>query len=284
MQDRVAGDQAGKPAIILRNIRLKAAFNGAAYQGWQIQPGRPTVQGTLTEAISRLIGEEVKLIGSGRTDAGTHARGLVCNFKTGCRIPLKAWVPALNRILPPDLRILSASRAGMDFHARISARSKVYRYQIHCGKVIPPHLSFEHFHYPCPIDLKIMQEAAHRFLGEHDFASFAARSGKKKASDKDGPAAGRDLETNTVRTIFGCSLKKAGPRLIFTVEGSGFLHHMVRNMVGTLLELGRGRIQMEQFLDLLETRDRTRAGFTVPAHGLILMRVNYPKSRDRRGI
>ncbi len=275
MQDRISGHQARKPLKAPRNIKLRIAFSGFKYHGWQIQPGRPTVQGILTSAIEKITGESVKLIGSGRTDSGTHARELVCNFTTFARLPDSAWIPALNRVLPNDIRILAAHRAPQDFHARHSAKSKVYRYQIYCGQVLPPHLAPEHFHYPGAINLKIMEEAALLFIGEHDFASFAARSGKKKAGDAGVPGSGQDRDANTIRIIYRCELKKKGQRLLFTVEGSGFLHHMVRNMVGTLLELGRNRISLEQFRGLLETRDRTQAGFTVPAHGLILLRVRY---------
>jgi len=275
MQNRISGHQARKPVEAQRNIKLCIAFNGAGYQGWQIQPGRPTVQGILTSSIEKITGERVKLIGSGRTDSGTHAREMVCNFSTGVRIPDSAWLPALNRILPVDIRVLSVHRVPEDFHARHSAKSKVYRYQIYCGQVLPPHLAPDHFHYPCPVNLEAMKEAARLFIGEHDFASFAARSGKKKARDSAEHGSSWNTITHTTRTIFRCELKKQGRRLQLTVEGNGFLHHMVRNMVGTLLELGRNRINLEQFRGLLETRDRTQAGFTAPAHGLILLQVRY---------
>jgi tRNA pseudouridine38-40 synthase len=275
MQDRISGHQARKPVKAQRNIKLRIAFSGSEYNGWQTQPGKPTVQGILTSAIEKIARECVKLNGSGRTDSGTHARELVCNFMTAAGLPDSAWVPALNRVLPEDIRVLSACRVPSGFHARHCAKSKIYRYQIYCGQVLPPNLASEHFHYPLPINLKIMVEAARFFVGEHDFASFAARSGRKKARDPGESGSGGDLETNTTRTIYRCTLTKRGRRLLFTVEGNGFLHHMVRNMVGTLLELGRSRITLEQFRDLLETRDRTQAGFTVPSRGLILVRVRY---------
>ncbi len=161
---------------------------------------------------------------------------------------------------PPDIRVLSARAVPADFHARRSARSKIYRYQIYRGAILPPHLAREHFHYPYPIDLSIMKKAVEFFVGAHDFASFAAKG------------AGRD---NTVRRIYSCRLKSFGHRLIFVVEGNGFLHHMVRNMVGTILELGRGQMSLPEFEALFTVRDRTRAGFTAPAHGLILTKVNY---------
>jgi tRNA pseudouridine38-40 synthase len=243
-----------------RNIKLVIGFDGTVYHGWQLQKQHATVQGELCEAIRKITGEHTIPSGSGRTDAGTHARGFVASFKTASRIPAGSLVHALNSVLPPDIRILSAREVQADFHARCSARSKIYRYQIYRGHVIPPHLAREHFHFPYPIDIGIMRRAAELFVGEHDFASFAAKlSGQE----------------NTVRRIFSCRLKSAGLRLTLTVEGSGFLHHMVRNMVGTLLELGRGLIAFPEFEGLFQCRDRTLAGFTAPAHGLILLKVRY---------
>lgn len=251
-----------------RNIKLILAFEGAAYHGWQMQKGRPTVQGLLREAIGRVTGVPVTPMGSGRTDSGTHARGLAANFVTETGIPLPNLVRALNGQLPRDIRILSARTVPPDFHARLSARSKVYRYQIYRGAVMPPHLARDHMHYPYPLDIARMQRAAGFFVGEHDFASFAAAPTKSERETRKRPP-------DTRRRIFRCELKSRGRHLALTVEGDGFLHHMVRNMVGTLCELGRGRLSFQQFTDLFELRDRTRAGFTAPAHGLILMRVKY---------
>jgi tRNA pseudouridine38-40 synthase len=246
--------------IFPRNIRLVLGFDGTGYHGWQIQERQKTVQGELRDAIQKITGEDVVPIGSGRTDAGTHARAFVANYSTNARIPARNLVRALNSVLPFDIRVLSAKDAPPGFHARRSARSKIYRYQLYRGDVMPPHLAREHFHYPYPIDLSAMQQAATLFAGSHDFASFAASGGTTRT---------------TVRHIFHCRLHGTGHRLIFTVEGNGFLHHMVRNMVGTLLELGRGLITPAEFEDLFTIRDRTRAGFTAPSHGLILMKVNY---------
>jgi tRNA pseudouridine38-40 synthase len=261
MQDRKPGDQARQP-LGKRNIRLKVAFDGTAYHGWQIQQDAPTIQGFIAEALARITGEKVAVTGSGRTDSGTHARGLVANFFTGSRIAPAKLLRALNAILPRDIRILSARYVQVSFHARKSASSKVYRYQVYLGEVMPPHLAREYFHYPYPVQLEKMQAAARLFPGEHDFASFAKTN---------------ESITNTVRYIYKCELKKTGRRLLLTVEGNGFLHHMVRNMAGTLLEVGRGTIEMEQFRALFANRDRNLAGFTAPAHGLILLRVYYKK-------
>jgi tRNA pseudouridine38-40 synthase len=242
-----------------RNIRLVLAFDGAGYCGWQIQKDQPTVQGFVSEAIRRITGEQTNLTGSGRTDSGTHARGLVANFHTNSKIEPKKLVPALNSILPRDIRILSARRVPDSFHARRDARSKVYRYQTYLGPVLMPHMMREFFHFPYPIDVPKMERAARRFLGDHDFACFA----------KSPPV------PNTIRRILRCNLQKKGQRLSLIVEGNGFLHHMVRNMAGTLLEIGRGAMTLSEFRELFKKRDRTFAGFTAPAHGLILLKVKY---------
>jgi len=286
MQGRVAGDKAGQPVSHSQNIRIVLAFDGTSYAGWQVQPDRPTIQGIVREAIERTSGELVKLTGSGRTDAGTHARGLVANFLTSSRMPSSAWVPALNRLLPEDIRVLSARSVPQCFHARLSARSKVYRYQVYRGPVLPPHRARDHYHYPYSLDLSTLRRAARMFEGEHDFASFAAHSGERndrraQVGGAGSPTASRrksakgDASPDTVRRILSCRAEIRGSNLIFQVEGNGFLHHMVRNMVGTLLEVGRGRISLGQFEELLRTRDRTQAGFTAPAHGLTLVRVRY---------
>jgi len=295
MQGRIAGHKARQPLRPVRNIRLVLAFDGAAFHGWQLQPGKPTIQQAVMDAIERVSGERVVLTGSGRTDAGTHARGLVANFTTNARMPAEAWVPALNCLLHRDIRVLSSRRVPLAFHARLAAQSKIYCYQIYRGPVIPPHLAREHFHYPYALDVRLMERAAQSFVGEHDFAGFAAKSGlrpekqcagsrstaegglsERHHEQTSGPPGRReDVKVSTVRRILSCGLKSRGLRLIFTVEGNGFLHHMVRNMAGTLLDLGRGKMTFEQFEQLFEKRDRTLAGFTAPAHGLILLRVRY---------
>jgi tRNA pseudouridine38-40 synthase len=244
----------------VRNIRLVLGFDGTSYHGWQIQERQKTVQGELRDALLKITRERIVPVGSGRTDAGTHARAFVAGFTTAARIPPANLVRALNSVLPPDIRVFSARAVPHEFHARRCARSKIYRYQIYRGAILPPHLAREHFHFPYPIDLAIMNRAAELLAGSHDFASFAAKGGAGK---------------NTVRHIFRCGFKSTGHRLVFTIEGSGFLHHMVRNIVGTLLELGRGQMTIDEFDALFERRDRTLAGFTVPAHGLVLLKVRY---------
>jgi len=243
-----------------RNIRLVIAFDGTAYSGWQTQRNSPSIQGVVSAALAGITGETISLTGSGRTDAGTHARGLVANFFTGSKIPADRFLLALNSMLPRDIRILTARDVPLDFHARKNARSKIYRYQIYNGSILPPHLIREYFHFPYRLDFDRMAAAARLFPGEHDFAGYA----------KTGSGV-----SNTVRRIFRCDLRRQGAQVYLTVEGNGFLHHMVRNMAGTLLEVGRGRISLSDFAALFEKRDRTLAGFTAPAHGLILVKVRY---------
>jgi tRNA pseudouridine38-40 synthase len=254
----------------MRNVKLTVAFDGTGYQGWQVQPGVRTVQGALIEAVARVTGEKPAVHGSGRTDSGVHARALVANFQTASRIPTSQLVKALNASLPRDIRVLSASQVPDSFHARISAKSKIYRYKVYRGAVMPPHLAREFYHYPYPIDLKTIRDGIRILQGEHDFASFAAKSGKVERTPGS-PAQDR----STIRILFRAEIRVSGKSLIFTFEGSGFLHHMVRNMVGTLLELGRARFTLPQISDLLQKRDRTLAGFTAPAHGLLLWKVKY---------
>ncbi len=260
----------------IRKLRLRVAFDGTGYAGWQIQKEQPTVQGTLASAIRTITGESVTLVGSGRTDAGTHARGLVASFSTCSRIAPAALVRALNSTLPPDIRVLSARRVSATFDARRSAQRKTYRYQIYCGKVMPPHLAREHFHYPYPIDLPRMQRACPVFVGEHDFAAFAAAGREKE-----------NVPKSTIRTIYRCDLTRRGLRLLLTVEGNGFLQHMVRNIAGTLLEVGRGRTNAEDIAALIQTGHRSGPRFTAPAHGLVLLKVTYrsrPASNTKPGI
>lgn len=249
----------------IRNIRLTLAYEGAGYHGWQIQQDQPTIQGLVRDAIQRITGEKISLIGSGRTDAGTHARRLVANFRTKSSIDAARLLRALNGMLPSDIRVIRAQQVHADFHAQRDASSKIYRYQIYTGAILPPHLAREFFHFPHPLDIALMQRAAKIFAGRHDFASFA------KAASTAGIA-------STVRTVYRSELARRGHGLIYTVEGNGFLHHMVRNLVGTLIEVGRSRMTLKELRELFALHDRRRAGFTAPAHGLVLMRVCYARA------
>lgn len=263
----------------MRNLKLTLAYDGADFSGWQVQAGRATIQGTLATAIGRLTGENVLPQGSGRTDAGVHALAQVATFTTASEIPTENWAKVLNDILPESIRVLEVSAAPLDFHARKSARAKTYRYRIHRGNVCPPFLARYVWHYPFPLDEAAMISAAGLVVGERDFTSFAAvdperveRISAAEALNHDG--APRDVISN-IRTISSSAWIRDGEELIYTVRGNGFLHHMVRNLVGTFILVGKGTLTGEDFARILAARNRSAAGATAPAAGLYLVGVEY---------
>jgi len=255
----------------VRNFRLILSYDGADLAGWQVQPGRTTVQGALASAIGRLTGENVLPQGSGRTDAGVHALAQVASFATASTIPVENWVKALNDILPPSIRVLEVTEAAPEFHARKSARAKTYRYRIHRGAICPPFLARYVWHYPYPLEESAMVAAARVVVGEHDFTSFAAVDAERMER----MASSENVSATNVRTIFASSWTREGEELIYTVRGNGFLHHMVRNLVGTFLLVGKGTVSLEDLRRILEARERTAAGATAPASGLYLVEVEY---------
>jgi tRNA pseudouridine38-40 synthase len=255
----------------VRNLRLTLSYDGADLAGWQVQPGRATVQGALASAIGRLSGENVLPQGSGRTDAGVHALAQVASFATASTIPTENWIQALNDILPASIRVLEVTEAAPEFHARKSARAKTYRYRIHRGAICPPFLARYVWHYPYPLEEPAMVAAARVVVGEHDFTSFAAVDAERVER----MAAGEDVHTTNIRTIFASSWTREGEELIYSVRGSGFLHHMVRNLVGTFLLVGKGTVRLEDLRRILDARERTAAGATAPASGLYLVEVEY---------
>ncbi len=257
----------------MRNLRLILAYDGTDFHGWQIQPRAVTVQGLLTQTLESLLSETVQVFGSGRTDAGVHAEGQVANFKTASTLLLPNLMQVLNDRLPPSVRVRKITEAPLDFHARYQARSKTYRYRIWTGKTCPPFLWRYVHHHRTPLDVAAMERAAEWFEGEADFASFAVSNGRRDKG-KEGREPGN---RSTVRRIFRSQVgKRAGkPLLVYEVQGSGFLHHMVRNMVGTLLEVGRGKLRPEDIPRILLARRRPLAGPTVPAKGLTLVQVEY---------
>ena len=255
----------------MRNLRLILSYDGAEFAGWQVQPGRSTAQGALASAIGRLSGENILPQGSGRTDAGVHALAQVASFTTASEIPAENWMRALNDILPASIRVLEVTEAAPDFHARKSARAKTYRYRMHRGAICPPFLARYVWHYPYPLDESAMVAAAGVVVGEHDFTSFAAVDPERVER----MAASENVTTTNVRTIFSSTWTRAGDELIYTVRGSGFLHHMVRNLIGTFLLLGKGTVRLEDLRCILEARQRAAAGPTAPASGLYLVEVEY---------
>jgi tRNA pseudouridine38-40 synthase len=255
----------------VRNLRLILSYDGAEFAGWQVQPGMTTVQGALASAIGRLSGENVLPQGSGRTDAGVHALAQVASFATASAIPTENWMTALNDILPSSIRVLEVTEAAPEFHARKSARAKTYRYRILRAAICPPFLARYVWHYPYPLEESAMVAAARVVVGEHDFTSFAAVDAERLERI----AAGEDVHTTNTRTIFASSWTREGEELIYSVRGSGFLHHMVRNLVGTFLLVGKGTVSLEDLRRILDARERTAAGATAPASGLYLVEVEY---------
>jgi len=250
----------------MRNVKLVLAYDGSEFSGWQVQPEVATIQGTLASAIGRLTGEKVLPQGSGRTDAGVHALAQVASFNTESAIPIDHLVPALNHILPPSIRVLEADEVPLEFHPRKSARAKTYRYRMYRTPICPPFLARYVWHYPFPLDEPAIEQAAQHVVGEHDFRSFAA---------VDPEAGTAEANPSTVRRIFQSSWTRMGDELVYTVKGSGFLHHMVRNLVGTFLLVGKGTLQPEDVVVILERRERSAAGATAPANGLYLVKVDY---------
>lgn len=265
----------------MRNLRLTVAYDGTDFSGWQVQPGRSTVQGALASAIRRLTGENVLPQGSGRTDAGVHALAQVASFETNSSIPEENWIRALNDILPASIRVLQVSEAEPEYHARKSARAKTYRYRILRTAICPPFLARYVWHYPYPLDEAVMVEAAGVVVGEHDFSSFAAvdpERVERLAAEENGAETNLQMgnvRATNVRTIFSSEWKREDDELIYTVRGSGFLHNMVRNLVGTFLLIGKGTVSFDGLRIILEARERTAAGPTAPAGGLYLINVEY---------
>ena len=249
----------GGSAAPMRNLRITVAYDGTDFSGWQVQPEQRTIQGEIERALAEVEGEPVKIHGSGRTDAGVHALGQVASFPLNNPIPCLNLRRALNHNLPPAIRILEAEEVDEEFHARYSTVTKTYEYRIYRGEVCPPFERRYVYHLPYPLSEEAMIEAAPHFEGTHDFRSLATREREEKES--------------TVRTIFSSRLEQEDNRLTYRVQGSGFLYNMVRNIVGSLIEIGRGNLPPVE--EILAARDRDAAGRTAPAIGLFLHSVEY---------
>jgi tRNA pseudouridine38-40 synthase len=252
------------------NWKLTLAYDGTDFHGWQVQPGHCTIQGELAGAIERVTGEHLLPQGSGRTDAGVHARAQVASFELAAPIPPSNLLRALNRTLPSPIRVLSVEHAGREFHARHSVRAKTYEYRIFREEICPPWLARYVYALNWPLDAEKMQRAAALVAGEHDFSSFAATD-----PDLSTRETGSDMPPDNVRTIFSSSWSEENNLLVYNVRGNGFLHHMVRNLVGTFLDVGRGHIAPGEVTTILQQRSRTAAGATAPARGLFLYSVEY---------
>lgn len=244
----------------MRNIKLILQFDGGAYHGWQRQKNALTVQEIMEKALGKITGEKISVSGCGRTDAGVHARGFVCNFHTECKIPAGRMAYALNVRLPEDIVCVASEEAAPDFDSRISATSKRYTYLIQNSDFPDVFMHDRAWYYKFPLDVEKMQKAAEGFLGEHDFIGFAA--------------SGFTVKT-TVRTIYSLDVAKDGDMIKIDVCGNGFLYNMVRIIAGTLVFCGIGRIDWRDIPDIIASCDRKRAGITAPACGLYLSEVFY---------
>jgi tRNA pseudouridine38-40 synthase len=298
----------------MRNIKLTVAYDGAAFHGWQIQPGLPTIQGLLADVAQQITQEKILVFGASRTDAGVHALGQVAHFRTHSALTAEDFRRGLNALLPPQIRIMAAEEVGPDFHSRWQSLAKTYRYRIFRGRTLPP---FEHgrmLHYPWPLDEKAMEEAARLFEGTHDFASFAASSDSEDG-DKDRETVREIFCSKIVRhaysffgsppnglgaagasqpesvfgaapaarhpeSSFGAAAEEGPSELEYVVYGRSFLRYMVRKIVGTLLDVGKGKLAPADLAAIFDARDRSRSGPTVPPDGLYLVSLEYPDPTD----
>jgi tRNA pseudouridine38-40 synthase len=245
----------------MRNIKLVIEYDGTNYHGWQVQPNGPTVQEVIEEKIQIMTRQRVHLTGSGRTDAGVHALGQVANFRTNASIPIEGFHRGLNSLLPPDIVIQSAEEVDLQFHAQYGAKRKTYRYTI-LNREFPSALMRNYsWHLPMTLHIPAMEEGSRLLTGKKDFTSFQ----------------GADADTeDPVREVFRAEWSVKDPGILhFTIEADGFLKHMVRNIVGTLVDVGKGKRSPEQFGQVLRARDRRQAGMTAPPHGLFLVEVKY---------
>ena len=249
-----------------RNLKITLAYDGSEFFGWQVQPGRPTVQAELGAALERVAGCRELPQGSGRTDAGVHALGQVASVAIESPIPVANLVIALNDVLPVSIRVLKVETARASFHARRSAKKKTYRYRIWRKAICPPFLARYVTHHPWPLDVAAMQRAAKLVAGRHDFTSFAAVDPEKRRAGE---------TRSNVRTIYSSRFRREGDELIYEVRGNGFLHHMVRNLVGTFLLVGKGTLRPADVRAILKKKSRSAAGATAPAQGLYLVGVEY---------
>jgi tRNA pseudouridine38-40 synthase len=249
-----------------RNLKITLAYDGFDFHGWQVQSGLVTVQSLLSDALERVTGERMLAQGSGRTDAGVHALAQVASCAIESPIPTANLVIALNDVLPSSVRVRAIEEANPDFHARASAKAKTYRYRIWRGAICPPFLARYVYHHPYPLQESAMEESACAVVGEHDFTSFAAVD----------PERGRgEEEVSNLRTVFSSAWQRDGEEMVYTVRGSGFLQHMVRNLVGTFLLVGKGSLRPQDITRILQAKNRSAAGPTAPAHGLYLVGVEY---------
>ena len=249
----------------MRRIRIELAYDGTDFYGWQIQPGLPTIQAAVEAVVAEIEGRPVHVASSGRTDAGVHALAQVAAFSIDNPIPVQNLRKAMNRLLPHSIRIFDVREARPDFHPRYDALAKTYEYRVFREEVCPPFERRYVHHHPYPLDEKAMTDAARLLEGEHDFTAFAA------ADERD------ELGLSKVRWIYGSCLERVGNRLSYRIRGSGFLKHMVRNIVGVLFEVGKGNLLGADVARRLEPGSGIPPGPTAPPQGLFLIHVEYPE-------
>ena len=242
----------------MKDYRIVVGYDGTDYKGWQRQPEARTVQGVLEEAVGRITGKRVVVHGAGRTDAGVHALGQVASFRGAFKLDDGTLLRALNAVLPEDVRVFSLEEAPPGVHARKSARSKLYRYRIAVAAQPSPLDRRYVLHWPYPLRVGKMRQAARLFARTADFTAFSS-----------------NRDRSPVRTVTRSELRRRGGELVYAIEAAGFLRYMVRTIVGTLLEVGRGRLEPEAIEDIFRGRDRSRAGATAAAKGLTLVRIDY---------
>lgn len=241
-------------------VFLKVAYDGTTYHGWQYQNNQPTVEGELLKAIEQLVGEAVEIIGASRTDAGVHALGNIAVFDTNSSIPANKFSFALNNILPEDIKIVESKKVPNSFNPRFDVKNKTYEYRILNSQVMLPTHRLYSYNYYGKLDLEAMKKAAKYIEGEHDFTSLASVHAQVQSY---------------VRTVFLCEVIQENNTIIIRVNGSGFLYNMVRIIAGTLLEVGRGKIKSDEVKNIIESKDRSKGGPTLPPQGLMLTEINY---------
>lgn len=249
-----------------KNVRITVSYDGRAFFGWQRHPGKPTVQGALEEALSRVVDAPVEVRGAGRTDRGTHANGQVASARVPAELDVASLREALGPLLPSGLTVLAAEPAPRSFHARMSAVGKRYLYTIYNAPKLPPELEGKVWHVPGALDVAAMQAALPLLVGEHDYASFATKANHARKS--------------TVRTVSSFSLTHDAPQIVFRIEADGFLYKMVRNLVRAIVKVGEGRFDQDRLRAILAAKDRHAAPGTAPASGLCLDEVFYPEDGD----
>lgn len=252
----------------MKKFKLVIAYDGTAYEGWQVQKIGTGVQQIVEEALAKLFPSTPRLHSSSRTDTGVHALGMVAHFevpRAEARMTARKLILALNAHLPGDVRVISAASAAKDFHARFNATGKQYRYFVWNHAAMNPLLRNSAWHVTRKLNLPLMRAATRLFVGKHDFQSFSANPGYKKQT--------------TVRTLTRCDVKKSGPLFTFVIEGDGFLYKMCRGIVGTIVQAGLGKFPAEEVKVMLAKADRRVAGMTAPAHGLVLWKVFYKQQR-----